>query len=133
MTTLQERCRIAERCLPDAPYRAMLTNLHNEMLAALAQQPVSCIGKDPLCPCQDGDACHYKGEDAFPVPAPQAQSTSGDYALGYAEGFNDACKPAQPLTDEQIKSMWQQYCGYPGGILDFARAIEATHGIREVK
>ena len=19
-----------------------------------------CIGKDPLCPCQDGDACHYK-------------------------------------------------------------------------
>jgi hypothetical protein len=24
-----------------------------------------------------------------------AQPTSGDYALGYAEGFNDACKPAQ--------------------------------------
>ena len=22
-----------------------------------------------------------------------AQPTSGDYALGYAEGFNDACKP----------------------------------------
>lgn len=38
MTTLQERCRIAEQCLPDAPYRAMLKNLHNEMLAALAQQ-----------------------------------------------------------------------------------------------
>ena len=28
------------------------------------------------------------------------QPTSGDYALGYAEGFNDACKPAQP---EQVK------------------------------
>ena len=28
------------------------------------------------------------------APAPQAQPTSGDYALGYAEGFNDACKPA---------------------------------------
>ena len=27
-----------------------------------------------------------------------AQPTTGDYALGYAEGFNDACKkPAQPL------------------------------------
>jgi len=26
-----------------------------------------------------------------------AQPTSGDYALGYAEGFNDACKPAQPV------------------------------------
>lgn len=30
---------------------------------------------------------------------------------------------AQPLTDEQIKAMWAQYCGYSGGILDFARAI----------
>jgi hypothetical protein len=30
-----------------------------------------------------------------------AQPTSGDYAMGYAEGFNDACKPAQP---EQVKT-----------------------------
>ena len=31
----------------------------------------SCIGKDPRCPCQDGDACHYKdcgGTKAWPVP-----------------------------------------------------------------
>jgi hypothetical protein len=34
-----------------------------------------CIGNDPLCPCQDGDACHYrdagKGKTftrAWPVP-----------------------------------------------------------------
>lgn len=24
------------------------------------QQAESCVGKDPRCPCQDGDACHYK-------------------------------------------------------------------------
>lgn len=30
-----------------------------------------CIGKDPLCPCQDGDACHYEGKDAWPVPQAQ--------------------------------------------------------------
>jgi hypothetical protein len=24
------------------------------------QQAEPCIGKDPRCPCQDGDACHYK-------------------------------------------------------------------------
>jgi hypothetical protein len=28
-----------------------------------------------------------------------AQPTSGDYALGYAEGFNDACNPAQPAQE----------------------------------
>ena len=26
----------------------------------------------------------------------QPPATSADYAMGYAEGFNDACKPAQP-------------------------------------
>ena len=36
--TFAERCQIAEQCLPDAPYRAMLTKLHTEMLAALAEQ-----------------------------------------------------------------------------------------------
>jgi hypothetical protein len=24
----------------------------------IEQEP--CVGKDPRCPCQDGDACHYK-------------------------------------------------------------------------
>ena len=36
--TFEQRCRISEQCLPDAPYRAMLTKLHDEMLAALAQR-----------------------------------------------------------------------------------------------
>ena len=35
--TFEERCRLSEQCLPDAPYREMLTKLHNEMLKALAQ------------------------------------------------------------------------------------------------
>lgn len=38
MHTPQERRRIAEQCLPDAPYRAMLTALHDELLTALEQQ-----------------------------------------------------------------------------------------------
>lgn len=29
--------------------------------------PVPCVGHDPLCPCQDGDLCHYKGENPWPV------------------------------------------------------------------
>lgn len=30
-----------------------------------------CIGRDPTCPCQDGDACHYvdlPGSPAMPIP-----------------------------------------------------------------
>jgi len=36
----------------------------------ISQHPEPCIGKDPRCPCQDGDACHYKdcgGTKALPV------------------------------------------------------------------
>lgn len=42
---------------------------------AVPQEPVAtmkCIGGDHLCPCQDGDACHYKdcgdGTKALPIP-----------------------------------------------------------------
>jgi hypothetical protein len=30
--TFAKRCTLSEQCLPDAPYRAMLTKLHGEML-----------------------------------------------------------------------------------------------------
>ena len=30
--TFTERCKLSTDCLPDAPYRAMLENLHREML-----------------------------------------------------------------------------------------------------
>lgn len=36
--TLEQRCRLSEQCLPDAPYRAMLIKLHDEMLAARVQR-----------------------------------------------------------------------------------------------
>lgn len=26
-----------------------------------------CHGRDPLCPCQDGDPCHYLGENSMSV------------------------------------------------------------------
>ena len=47
--TFEERCRLSEQCLPEAPYREMLTKLHDEMLAALAQpeqEPVAWMSED---------------------------------------------------------------------------------------
>ena len=40
--TFEERCSIAQRCLPEAPYRDMLTKLHHEMLAAIAAERERC-------------------------------------------------------------------------------------------
>lgn len=106
MTTLQERCRIAEQCLPDAPYRAMLTKLHDEMLAALAQQgeqakPVAYITDTHQGPMvwtteMYGEACTYCDDGGFPVPlytaapAPQTQEphvwmTHGSHATRKGE------------------------------------------------
>jgi len=45
-----------------------------EALAQPEQQAKPCIGKDPRCPCQDGNACHYKdcgGTKALPVAQPE--------------------------------------------------------------
>ena len=42
------------------------------------QQAEPCVGKDPRCPCQDGDACHYKdcgGTKAWPVQRPWVELT----------------------------------------------------------
>jgi hypothetical protein len=40
-----------------------------------------CIGNDPLCPCQDGDACHYKDTPktkGWPIPAAQGEPVAPD-------------------------------------------------------
>ena len=59
----------------DAEYgRDMPGKLARETLDAIdtaKAQPQSCVGNDPLCPCQDGDVCNYRdsGETkAWPVP-----------------------------------------------------------------
>ena len=33
-----------------------------------------CIGDDPSCPCRDGDACHYKGDNPFSLPSAYQRS-----------------------------------------------------------
>lgn len=39
----------------------------------MPEKPTPCLGDDPYCPCQDGDACHYlplkeDGTPAMPLP-----------------------------------------------------------------
>lgn len=30
-------------------------------------ESIHCLYGDPLCPCQDGDACHYEGENPLKI------------------------------------------------------------------
>ena len=51
--------------------------LADHFAAKPEQQAEPCIGKDPRCPCQDGDACHYKDcGDTKALPVPQAEPVS---------------------------------------------------------
>jgi hypothetical protein len=57
----------------------LLMSAHDALRTALEQpEQEPCIGKDPRCPCQDGDACHYKDcgdTKALPVPVAQPEPT----------------------------------------------------------
>jgi hypothetical protein len=56
----------------------------------LVQQAEPCIGKDPRCPCQDGDACHYKdcgGTKAWPAQRPWVGLTDEEIAQGNKESW----------------------------------------------
>ena len=72
-----------------------------------------CIGRDPACPCQDGDACHYRdaadGTKGWPVPQAEPKPTpaSGDDLNVYKEMAdnyrNDAqAEPKREPSDESI-------------------------------
>ena len=43
--------------------------------------------------------------------------------------FYTAPPKCKPLTDEKLRAMWVKYAPIDGGVLEFARAIEAAHGI----
>ena len=40
--TLQDRCKLATDCLPDADYRVMLTALHKELLDEIGRLKAAC-------------------------------------------------------------------------------------------
>jgi hypothetical protein len=95
------------------------------------QQAEPCVGKDPRCPCQDGDACHYKDcgdTKALPVPVAQPEPTQWRdmiVATLVREGINKhrareladhfaAQRPWQGLTDKD----WEYVKDSKGTSLD---------------
>lgn len=80
------------------------------------QQAVACIGGNPSCPCQDGDACHYQdaadGTKAMPIQ-PHAPLSFDQLQRVMSQHFG-----GRELTDDEADSAEH-----------FARAIERAHGI----
>ena len=87
--------------------------------AALEQQAEPCTGKDSRCPCQDGDACHYKDCKATKAwPVPQAEPVScrfchdkkGCWAWQcYKCGeIDDVQKPTPPAAQRQWQGLTEE-------------------------
>lgn len=73
----------------------------------------------------------YYGGQCVILPIDPARIFNSNTAL-----YTTPQPPAQPLTDEQIDKLpWGPHEGNPmtfaEGLRDFARAIEAAHGIKE--
>ena len=102
------RCGAGADSVDTAPEKTALEVWNTR--AALAQQckqPVAYIteteqGPMVWTPEMYNEACTYCDDGEFPIPlyTVALRPTSGDYAQGYAEGFNDACKPA-PQAQER--------------------------------
>ena len=68
---------------------------------------------------------------------PRPEQDPNDLTIAYMSGFHDGKKMRKPLTDEQIEKIakesdtWLLFRSL--SIFDFARAIEAAHGIKETR
>ena len=116
MTTFAQRCAISEQCLPDAPYRAMLTKLHAEMLAEIGR----------LQAAQKSREQHIALRDAFAGGGKLIQAThqchwwqSDDDSPDTWEG---TCGAMWTFTDGGPKDNQQAYCPQCGGVCIEVRA-----------
>jgi hypothetical protein len=91
----------------------------NGITAALTAAPAPQT-QEPHVWMIQGSHGTWKGEHAEMDAKAEAKRCGGTC---YAYPLYTQPAQMRILTDEQIKYMWAQYCSYPGGILDFARAI----------
>jgi hypothetical protein len=56
----REMLQAVTAAVPSGPYDFAVMATWRAMLSAAPQAVPQCPGADPLCPCQDGAACHYR-------------------------------------------------------------------------
>jgi hypothetical protein len=93
--------------------------------APAAPQAEPCIGNDSACPCQDGDACHYKdaadGTKAWPVPQaePKREPTClWSHADDDTDVWETSCGHAFTIIDGTPGDNHMEFCCYCGRPLE---------------
>ena len=95
--------------------------------APAAPQAEPCIGNDSACPCQDGDACHYKdaadGTKAWPVPQaePKREPLSDERI--------DTALQTEPVLITRLMIGSMTVGEFKAALRRVARTIERAHGI----
>jgi hypothetical protein len=94
-----------------------------------AAQRKPCIGKDPRCPCQDGDACHYKdcgNTKALPVPPAQPEQEPVATLFGSLPVYDTAAQRQWVgLEAEEVLDLFDVNNVYGSKWIEFARTVEA--------
>ena len=101
--TFEERCRLSEQCLPEAPYREMLTKLHNEMLEA---QPAPVQEPEYRCCPHDSD-CAVHNMPAYPA-RPCDCSYSNTFNLPSSSLVHEVCLK---LADRELEKLTNENFG----------------------
>lgn len=89
--------------------------------------PKPCVGRDPLCPCQDGDACHYKDSGDTKAWATPDEPTASElpallekHASRLAEmGHYDIAADVQ-LASERLPVLLQERDDYRAAVRSVA-------------
>lgn len=118
-----------------------ITALRTAIAEAEKQEPFCYLyyerGEEMFAPPEG-----YRPDDAqalylAPQPAPpQAQTYSGS-STAHVDPFVQAQEPRKPLTSAELEALYdkfakhQEYGAWVSGWHEFARAIEAAHGIKE--
>jgi hypothetical protein len=109
----------------DSGHREAAIGLWNTRHAALrspSPEPpapdVLCPYGDPLCPCQDGDPCHYEGDNPMTPPCPKCRGTGHSEYTGYPDcdvvdcGACMGTGTASPSPEPPAPDVREQ-CGWP--------------------
>lgn len=75
-----------------------------------------CIGNDPGCPCQDGDACHYV--DMPGSPAMKPKPTADGWVRQHYGRDDRYAYSGLDLARGPDRTAWRCFCGKSGVVSD---------------
>lgn len=102
---------------------------YDEHSAPKAQTVASrCVGDDPTCPCQDGDACHYRGDKAWPLPSSYQKQTVASPDLNAKARYYGLCLAGESRGSVVEATLKAAFIDVLQSQADYAATLEARVG-----